>query len=1086
MRFFITSTPDELLSLRTVAADVVRELGHEPALRDPIPRRGLNPVASCERQVALSDALLAIVGWCCGPVPPVALGGDGLLPWTCWEVTSAFAHDLPVMAFLTGRHFAPELREEVPEARALVKDFRGELARLATDFDDKAEFRRLVRERVQATERDTQSSLTLPVGCKLRKFLPPELPSRPYPLLLPYTHPDLMAGRDDDLADLRRKLSLPLTVLGLHAASGTGKSSLLAGGLVPRLRAAGQPVAFVRHPTEPGLAERLLTDLIESEEGRPPDTCTDPRRFINRLVSVGHEANGTPPLLVIDQFEDLLKDGVDSPRAVAGRTELGPLLAASAQRLPGSAGSPCRWLLAYRQEYHGRLLEWLEDVLSDARKAGLETIEALPHDLSRPSRFLAWALRPLATPMPGSGDPTSSSAQVFLEAIAKPLRTGGKRFPWAFARGHAERLAHAFAEARIRRPDAPLVPELQVVLAHLLDQSGEPSGGQAGSSVVVTVPEEPDELIDRALEDHLRRALDLAFPQPAAGNAATRMARSRALLVLRELAEGHAKREGGRMAEALSRALGPEERDALEKLSTARTRLVVLKRLRHGGPDPWAYALAHDRLAEVLVRVVDQGEWAGLGVDSQILGLRRFVALQSRLHASGDSRQSTEVPPRHFATIEANQEVLFWRRPHREWWEACRARQRRERRRKIVQRGMAIVLLLLVVLGTWTVADQRARHRALLAEVAEGEPEVAFAALDQLTQRDHDTEKILSRLRQRDRPFDVFSRGLGGVGEARRADAVLRVAELVLPILRSNPQDPVLIASLVWALDLFAGREPAQRHKALLLRNETLRQLRQARPPPPQPEPGDPDWAEIPAGTFSMGTAPEDVASQPRMKLESPSHRVTLSPFRMLTHEVTNAEYRQLWPDYPGAEDLPATEMNWYEAYTYAAWLGGRLPTEAEWEYAARAGCAYTYCRHDGTEATLDDVAWWLGNAGDSETGEPQLQSIKQLETNPWGLFDIYGNAWELTASWMGPYTQAAKTDPSGPTDNARDRRILRGGSGWRSAIYPSRRSLGSSDSRIWAVGFRVVQPEAMIRVADRGALLAEGQAPSEAPNESR
>ena len=75
MRVFITSTPDELEPFQEAAIDVVRELGHEPMVRDPAKRYGLDPVSACRRQVALAGAVLAVVGWRRGRVPPPALGG---------------------------------------------------------------------------------------------------------------------------------------------------------------------------------------------------------------------------------------------------------------------------------------------------------------------------------------------------------------------------------------------------------------------------------------------------------------------------------------------------------------------------------------------------------------------------------------------------------------------------------------------------------------------------------------------------------------------------------------------------------------------------------------------------------------------------------------------------------------------------------------------------------------------------------------------------------------------------------------------------------------------------------------------------
>ncbi len=1084
MRVFISSTPGELEPHRQAAAGAVRELSHQPVVRDPAGRRGLDPVTACDRQVAGTAAVLAIVGWRRGPVPTAVFGGDGLRPWIYWEVRSAFEHGLPVVALLAGERLEPELRDETPEARAAVLDLRGELARLGATFDDESDVRKLVRAGLRdVVDRVKRAPGATPAGLELRRHRPAELPALPYPLLLPYNHPDLMAGRDGDLAGLRRVLARPVTAVGLHAASGTGKSSLLTGALVPALRAEGRPVALVRHPAEAGLAQRLLGDLVEGDlvegdlvegdlvEG-PSDRVetgdrgtsggADAGTFVDRLAAVHRLAGGRPPVLVIDQLEDLLKDGAEADRA-----DLGMLLAASAQRLPGADGPACRWLLAYRQEFHGRLVEWLEDVLREARAAGREGTGRLPHDLSGPARFVAWPLRPLASPAATSDDPVGAAARVFLAAIEKPLRLADplsqrKIYPWTFAPGDAQRLARAFAEARVQRPDAPLVPELQVVLAHLLEQAGEPIGDDRavpGEDVVIEVPEEPAELIDRALEDHLRRALDLAFPQAldAREVEAARIARTRALLVLRELAAAEGRRGEGRAAGALARALGEQGHEVLEKLSTPRTRLVLLE--QHAGSQ--VYVLAHDRLAEVLVKVVDEGGWAGLGIDAELLALRRLVALQSQLHASGDAAQATLMPARRFRGIEANRQVLLWTGPQRTWWRACRARRRLERRRSRLHRVAAAAVTAAVALGAWQVADRRASRRALLDEVATGEPEAAFAALDRLAlEGRQDRGQLVDRLRERQKPFDVFERGLGGVGAQHRAEALVRVAELARPILEASPEDPVLLASLLWALDLFAARDAAFTERAAKLRHEVLGPLRRSRPPPPRPAPGDPSWADIPAGSFRMAAGPGR-RQRSEMQHQVPRHEVALSAFRMMTHEVTNAEYRRFEPGYaPGAgDDLPVRRVDWFKAYTYAAWLGGRLPTEAEWDYAARAGCVHAFCRHDGSETTLGEVAWWAGNAADPETGESSPRPVMRLAANPWGLWDLYGNLWEWSATWSGAYPQASAGDPPGPTDSSIQHRVACGGAAWSLGewVVENRRTGNPPSQRPGTFGFRVV-----------------------------
>ncbi len=920
----------------------------------------------------------------------------------------------------------------------------------------------------------------------LRAWPPPEIPEHPYPVLLPYSHPDFMAGRDGEVARLRRLLLMPVPILGLSAPSGVGKSSLLLGSLVPALRAEGVPVAVVRHPAEPGVASRLLGDLLDGAEAaadRDPVGSADPAGFADRLAEVERLA-GAAPVLVLDQFEDALRAD-----AAGARSALGVLMAASTVRRPGLATPPCRWLLAYRQELYGRLDLWLGDVLADARAAGVGGLEALPHDLSGVERFHAMTLAPLATPPPAAGDPLEQATRVFSAAIEKPLArgglgeiptappfdkrssaslredgglgddtvpSGGPRGEITFPPGHARRLARAFAEARLARPDAPLAPELQVVLAHLLAVAGD--GGR------ISVPADPGPLIDRALEDHLHRALEAAFPEAA--TSPTR--RARALLALRALCidpgrsagagrQLATRREEGLRPADLARAIGEGGEEILEMLATPLTRLVVVREADDGP----RWVLAHDRMAEAVVRLVaEEGRRGKLLLDADLLGLRRLVTLRTALHRSGEVKASTRVPRRRFRRIREHAEALLWDDDARAWFEACARRRRADRRRRVALATAAALLLALVGLAAWSWSRRSAEHRALLEQVAEGEPAAAFQALDQLTRRpDADAEQLLALLKRRDAPMDVLESGLGGLQGPRRGAAVLRAVAIALPWVAETPEDPALVANLVWALDYAPGRDPALAEQARASRDRVLAPLRRRRASPPLPGAGDPDWIQVPAGSFLMGATPGEAGRD----TERPRHRVTVSAFRMLRHEVTNAEYRRWVPDHRGADDLPALDVNWYAAYTYAAWLGGRLPTEAEWEYAARADCPHAYCARDGTASTADAVAWTRRNSRHAVTGEPGPRPVMLLEPNPWGLHDMLGNSHEWVADWSGDYPADPQRDPWGPAGAAtRGRRSHRGGSFFNTQQWSRvmRRQGNVPGYEFVYLGFRVVMPE--------------------------
>ena len=1082
MRVFISSTPDELELYQASACDVAHSLGMEPVVRDPTAGRGREQVAACAHQVAAADLVLAIVGWRRGRVPAPELGGDGLHPWTFWEVQSAFEHRKPVRVMMAGETWRPELREEDSRGWAAMQDLRAELGRLAVVFDDDIgvgdaadqpeTFIQRLRQQLDAARqgipapgvsivatRGRQEGQVSRREPRLRTWPSPEWPERPYPLLLPYTHPDLLAGRDRELTELRQLLRRRVPILGLHAISGAGKSSLLAGGLVPSLRAEGHPVAFDRTPHTPDLALRLLDDLLEVDDhsGVGHDS------FIERLLEVAVLA-GEVPILVLDQFEELFRgEGRGGARAMVGK-----LLAASVQRQPGPQGLPCRWLLAYRREFHGQVFSWLGDVLREARDDSSSATAHLPHDLSGVERFHDWPLPVLGgghqQALPdrngaGALAPRRDAAErAFRAAIEKPLDActadGAPRYPWRFAGDGAQRLARAFADARIAQPDASLVPELQVVLGRLLEQA-EPS--DPGTPRVVAVPDDPGMLIEHAVEEHLRRALDAAFPVGGriGPGAPERLGRSRALLALYELADVEGRRSAGLPAAALAQAIGAGGHDVLERLAMPDTRLVVVEKQEDG----FCYALSHDRMAEVIVRAVEEeGRLLNLALDNELLALRRFVALRSELYRSGETEQATAVPRRHFRRIAEHTETLLWGDHRRRWWAACLNRRRRERRWTTIRWGITMVVVALVGLGVWSWGDRRERRSALFEQVAEGDPEAAFAGLDQIARETAvETEEVLAAWRRRTRPFDVFESGLGGAGEARRGEALLRVADLATTLLAEAPEDPVRLASLVWAIDTFAPRSARSR----ALRDRTLRALRERRPPPQMPGLGDPDWATIPPGTFWMGGGSGEGRDDADMLDERPRHQVTLAGFRMMRHEVTNAQYRRLMPEHDpaAASDLPVVRVTWYEAYTYAAWLGGRLPTEAEWEYAARADCTHAYCRRDGRPAALREVAWWLGTAKDLATREPVIRPVMLLEPNPFGLFDIYGNVWEWLGDWVGPYAPDHAIDPVGPTRNAFNARGRRGGSAWDPAPWVAASGRGSSETvlRSGRIGLRVV-----------------------------
>ncbi len=235
----------------------------------------------------------------------------------------------------------------------------------------------------------------------------------------------------------------------------------------------------------------------------------------------------------------------------------------------------------------------------------------------------------------------------------------------------------------------------------------------------------------------------------------------------------------------------------------------------------------------------------------------------------------------------------------------------------------------------------------------------------------------------------------------------------------------------------------------------------------------------VEGGRFQMGSEENDS--------EKPIHEVTVSDFYLGKYQVTVGEYLNFceatnsnWPEWleqgsnyhietgsdsyykekgylkNGSETLPIIGVNWQNCIAYCEWLTQqtgkkyRLPSEAEWEYAARGGqlsCGYIYAGSDN----LDEVAWYSSNSD----GKPHPVGLKK--PNELGLYDLSGNVWEWCQDWYGAYPSSPQTNPMGP--NSGSFRVYRGGSWYDLAVY-CRVAYRDDVNPVWRfpnLGFRLV-----------------------------
>jgi len=210
-------------------------------------------------------------------------------------------------------------------------------------------------------------------------------------------------------------------------------------------------------------------------------------------------------------------------------------------------------------------------------------------------------------------------------------------------------------------------------------------------------------------------------------------------------------------------------------------------------------------------------------------------------------------------------------------------------------------------------------------------------------------------------------------------------------------------------------------------------------------------FVTVPAGCFQMGDA-----AGGRSGDEKPVHEVCLSAFHIGKYEITQAQWQQVMGKNPskfsGCANCPVEQVSWNDVQQFIQKLSQqtgmkfRLPTEAEWEYACKAGGNYKYCGSNN----IDSVAWYKEN---------KTRPVGQKQANAWGIYDMSGNVREWVSDWYGSYNSDSHRDPQGPSSGSE--RVFRGscwGIRW-DWVHATIRCRQSPDDRNAGLGFRLVSP---------------------------
>ena len=876
----------------------------------------------------------------------------------------------------------------------------------------------------------------------------------PWPGLLPFGEADwkYFHGREFESEMLYRRVDRERLAI-LFAPSGLGKSSILQAGLFPLLRRENILPVYIRldfSQDKPDLCDQVKTAIVreaaranvEAPKPEPKETLWE---FLHRkdaeFWSVRHQV--LKPLLIFDQFEEVFTLGQrDRSRAHATNlflTELSDLVEARPpvqlkSRLemepPNKKESEAERFAFDRHRYK-ILMSLREDFLPDLEGLG-ERMGSVAHNRFRLGRMNGVAALQVVTQAPHIIAPDVAEKVVrFVAASEKDEALVDLEVEPALLSVVCQELNSQRQERRETRiTEQTLEGSQKQVLADFYERS------IADLSEPVCTFVEEKLLTRRGFRNLVVYEEAISVPGVAEDDieelVKRRLVRIEERGHLRLLELTHDLLTGVVTASRDERRRRIRETEAVRKVERQHRKSLQRAAILFGGfllaagalgGLAWAYFA--QRQATELAQAKDAAERAADEASQQ-----RAIAESQRQQAEQlqrDSESARELAESAAAEASRQQGIADTQREEavRQEREASNARAEAETAADdaLLQKNLADRQRSLAEQRQEEIEESQKQAQetndalveALREKLSSPDAGEVVGALDMLVRGSQDTDAIVARV---DEEWFASTR------------------EFV----------PLLVA-----LDALAPNRPSERSSAIraMLVNR-LSQQPGFNPPPPTLY--GVQRVKLPGGEFQMGT------TEPSDNGSGGARRVRVSPFYLQQHEVTNAEYRRFDPNHnPGAPDHhPVTTVSWYDAMAYAAWLGGSLPTEAQWELSARgqAGRSYPWGDEPPTPARAN-----YGRVGTTPTGQfPD-------GATPEGVYDLAGNVWEWCRDGSSPpaaralQRNAILVDPVG--SQTTNTRVLKGGSYFNDErfLLAARRNVLHPDATESVVGFRVAWP---------------------------